>query len=84
MQQEEQPMRATVSTTLDLRRLTVPLPVARIAVAMTGMRSGELMEVLTTDPGSVRDLPVWARATGNQLVEQTEDHGVYRFVLRKR
>jgi tRNA 2-thiouridine synthesizing protein A len=51
---------------------------------MTGMRSGELMEVLTTDPGSVRDLPVWARATGNQLVEQTEDHGVYRFVLRKR
>ena len=64
-------MRATVSMTLDLRGLADPLPVARTAVAIAGLRSGELIEVLTTDPDSVRDLPVWARATGNRLVEQT-------------
>ena len=77
-------MPTTVATTLDLRGLTVPLPVARTAVAMAGLRSGELIEVLTTDPDSVRDLPVWARATGNRLVEQTAGDGWYRFIVRKR
>jgi tRNA 2-thiouridine synthesizing protein A len=51
---------------------------------MAGMRAGELLEVLTTDRDSLRDLPVWCRATGNRLVEQTEDGGVQRFVIRKR
>ena len=77
-------MPATVTMTLDLRGLTVPLPVARTAVAMARLGSGELMEVLTTDPDSVRDLPVWARATGNRLVEQTRGSGWYRFILQKR
>jgi TusA-related sulfurtransferase len=58
--------------TLDLRGLTVPLPVARTAVAMAGLGSGELIEVLTSDRDSVRDVLVWARATGNRLVEYRE------------
>ena len=77
-------MPATISLTLDLRDLTVPLPVARTAVAMAGLESGALIEVLTSDPDSVRDLPVWARATGNRLVEQTQGTGWYRFILQKR
>ena len=77
-------MRGTVSMVLDLRGLSVPLPVARTAAAMAGLRSGELIEVLTTDPALVRDLPVWARATGNRLVEQTAGGGWYRFIVRKR
>ena len=47
-------------------------------------RSGELLEVLATDPGSVKDFAAWSRATGNPLVEQSVDGGVYRFVLRKK
>jgi tRNA 2-thiouridine synthesizing protein A len=81
---EEQPMRETVSMTLDLRGLADPLPVARTGVAMAGLRSGELIEVLTTDPDSARDLTVWARASGNRLVEQTEGRDFYRFLFRKR
>jgi tRNA 2-thiouridine synthesizing protein A len=77
-------MRTTISRTLDLRGLTGPLPVARTAVAMTGMDPGELAEVLTTDRGSLRDFSAWSRATGNRSVEQTEDGGVYRFVIGKR
>ena len=77
-------MQTTFSRTLDLRGLTDPLPVARTAVAMTGMDHGELAEVLTTDRGSIRDFLAWSRATGNRLVEQTEDGGVYRLVIRKR
>jgi tRNA 2-thiouridine synthesizing protein A len=78
------PMRGTVSMTLDLRGLSVPFLVARTAVAMSGLRSGELIEVLTTDPASARDLPVWSRATGNRLVDQTAGDGWYRFIVRKR
>jgi TusA-related sulfurtransferase len=77
-------MTATVAMTLDLRGLTVALPVARTAIAMAGLESGALIEVLTCDPDSARDLPVWARATGNRLVEQTQGPGWYRFVLQKR
>ena len=77
-------MRATVSMTLDLRGLADPLLVARTGVAMAGLRSGELIEVLTTDRDSVRDLTVWARASGNRLVEQTEGRDFSRFLFRKR
>jgi tRNA 2-thiouridine synthesizing protein A len=77
-------MRTTISRTLDLRGLADPLPVARTAVAMATMDPGELAEVLTTDRGSLRDFLAWSRATGNRLVEQTEDGGVYRLVIRKR
>ena len=77
-------MPATVVMTLDLRGLTVPVPVARTAVAMARLRPGALIEVLTSDPDSVRDLPVWARATGNRLVEQNQCTGWYRFILQKR
>jgi tRNA 2-thiouridine synthesizing protein A len=60
------------------------LTVARTAVAMTRLRPGELLEVLTSDPDEARDLSVWARATRHRLVQQTNDDGVYRFVLEKR
>ena len=77
-------MRATVSMTLDPRGLADPLPVARTGVAMAGLRSGALIEVLTTDPDSVRDLTVWARASGNRLVDQTEGRDFCPFLFRKR
>jgi tRNA 2-thiouridine synthesizing protein A len=77
-------MPATAAMTLDLQGLNVALPVARTAVAMARLESGALIEVLTSDPDSVPDLPVWARATGNRQVEQTQGAGWYRFVLQKR
>ena len=77
-------MRGTVSMILDLRGLSVPVVVARTAVAMAGLRSGELIEVLTTDPASVQDLLVWSRATGNRLVDQTAGDGWYQFIVRRR
>jgi TusA-related sulfurtransferase len=77
-------MPATVAMTLDLRGPTLALTVARTAVAMTRLRPGELLEVLTSDPDEARDLSVWARATRQRLVQQTKDDGVYRFVLEKR
>ena len=46
--------------------------------------SGALIEVLATDPGSVKDFAAWCRSTGNELVEQSVDGPVYRFVIRRK
>jgi tRNA 2-thiouridine synthesizing protein A len=77
-------MNQTITATLDLKGLSCPLPIAKTALAIRTLGPGELMEVFTTDPGSVPDFNAWARSTGNELVEQTDDGGVYRFLIRKR
>jgi tRNA 2-thiouridine synthesizing protein A len=69
---------------LDTRGLSCPMPIVKTAQAIKTIPSGDLIEVLATDPGSVRDFEAWARTTGNQLVEQTVDDGVFRFVLRRK
>lgn len=69
---------------VDARGLSCPMPIVRTAQAIKTLAPGELLEVLATDPGSVKDLAAWSRTTGNQLLEQTTDGGVYRFVLRRK
>ena len=77
-------MSTTIVQTLDLKGLSCPLPIVKTAMAIKGLQSGELLEALATDPGSVPDFAAWCRSTGNELVEQTTDDGVFRFVIRKR
>ena len=76
-------MSQTVVKTLDLKGLACPLPIAKTAIAIRELQAGELLEALATDPGSVPDFNAWAKTTGNELVEQTEDDGVFRFLIRK-
>jgi len=76
-------MTTPVTTTLDFKGLSCPLPIVKTAVAIKRLQPGELVEVLATDAGSVADFTAWARATGNQLLEHTTDGGTYRFVIRK-
>ena len=71
-------------TRLDARGLKCPMPIVKTAQAIKGLASGQLLEVLATDPGSTKDFAAWAKSTGNELVDQTVDAGVYRFVLRKK
>ena len=70
--------------TLDARGLNCPMPIVKTAQAIKTIESGQLLEVLATDPGSVKDFAAWSRTTGHELVEQTVDGGVYRFVLRRK
>jgi tRNA 2-thiouridine synthesizing protein A len=69
---------------VDARGLSCPMPIVKTAQAIKAVPSGELVEVLATDPGSVKDFAAWSRTTGNELVEQSADGGVYRFVLRRK
>lgn len=60
------------------------MPIVKTAQAIKTIAAGNLLEVLATDAGSVKDFAAWSRATGNELVEQSVDGGVYRFVLRRK
>ena len=69
---------------LDAQGLKCPMPIVRTAQAIRTLAPGELLEVLATDPGAVADFAAWSRSTGNEIIAQSVDGGVYRFVLRRK
>ena len=68
---------------VDARGLNCPLPILRAKKALASMQSGQVLHVLTTDPGSVRDFQAFAKQTGNELLEQTGDKE-YSIYLKRR
>jgi tRNA 2-thiouridine synthesizing protein A len=77
-------MSATVVKTLDMKGFACPLPIAKTAQAIRGLAVGDLLEVMATDAGSVPDFVAWSSSTGHELVERSEEDGVFRFLIRKR
>lgn len=77
-------MSITIAMSLNLKGLSCPLPIIKTAKAMKDLYPGQLVEVFATDPGSVPDFKAWARATGNPLVESSEEAGVFHFILKKK
>jgi tRNA 2-thiouridine synthesizing protein A len=77
-------MSQTITQTLDLTGFNCPIPIVKTARAFRDLASGDLVEVLVTDPGAVQDFPAWCRSTGNELVETIRQDAVIRFLLRKR
>jgi len=70
--------------TLDAKGLNCPLPVMKAKKGIKALQTGETLEVLSTDPGSVRDFESFCKATGNKLLESSEpEGGVYRFLMEK-
>ena len=70
-----------IARQLDARGLACPMPIVKTAQAMKTLVSGDVLEVLATDAGSVKDFAAWSKATGNRLIESSVADGVYRFVL---
>ncbi len=73
-----------ITQSIDARGLSCPMPIVKTAQAMKAIPSGGAIELLATDAGSIKDVAAWCRATGNELVEQTSDGAVYRFVIRRK
>jgi TusA-related sulfurtransferase len=69
---------------VDAKGLSCPMPIVKTAQAIKTMTSGQILEVLATDPGSTKDFAAWSKATGNELIETTADGAVFRFVIRKK
>lgn len=76
-------MTLQVTQTIDARGLSCPMPIVKTAQAIRSVASGTLIEVLATDPGSLKDFAAWSRTTGHELVEQTTEGGTFRFVIRR-
>jgi TusA-related sulfurtransferase len=68
----------------DTPGLNCPLPILKAKKALADMRSGEVLKVLATDPGSMRDFQAFARQTGNELVEQASSNDEFIHFLRRR
>ncbi len=73
-----------IAQLIDARGLSCPMPIVKTAQAVKTIPSGAAVELVATDPGSIKDIAAWCRATGNELVEQTSDGAVYRFVIRRK
>ena len=69
---------------LDVKGLNCPLPILRTKKALADMDSGQVLRVLATDPGSVKDFAAFARQTGNDLLEQTEEDKVFVFLIKRK
>jgi len=72
-----------ITRTVDARGQSCPGPLVTLHKALQGAARGDLLELLATDPGSKSDVPSWAKLSGNELLETTEDAGVFRYVVRK-
>ena len=69
---------------LDTRGLNCPLPILKAKKALTGMQSGQLLKVISTDPGAKRDFEAFARQTGNELIAQSQAGDALSFYIMRR
>jgi tRNA 2-thiouridine synthesizing protein A len=70
--------------TVDARNQSCPGPLVALHKALREASAGDVLELLATDPGSRSDVPSWAEISGNELIETSEDTGVFRYVVRKK
>ncbi len=73
-----------ISKEIDTRGLSCPLPILKAKKALAELASGELLKILATDAGSVRDFQAFAKQTGNELIEQQNLGAEFIHVLRRR
>ena len=68
---------------LDASGLNCPLPILRAKKTLAGMDSGNVLHIIATDPGSVKDFEAFAKQTGNELMESKEEGGKFLFLIKK-
>ena len=68
---------------LDCRKLSCPVPVLKTKHAISKLEIGGILEVICTDPGSVKDIPAWAKQTGQELLEIVHENSHYEFFIKK-
>ena len=73
-----------ITKELDTRGLNCPLPILKAKKSLSELTSGQLLKVIATDPGSMRDFQAFARQTGHDLIEQQTVGSEFVHVLRKR
>ncbi len=68
---------------LDASGLNCPLPILRAKKSLAGLDVGQILHIIATDPGSVKDFEAFANQTGNELMESSENGGKFEFLIKK-
>lgn len=76
-------MPLNISKTLDASGLGCPLPIVKTKKEIDNLSSGQILEVISTDPGSKNDMTAWCKRTGNELIESAEQGGKFQFYVKK-
>lgn len=69
--------------TVDTTGMACPMPIVKAKKALDGLSSGQVMEVLSTDKGSLKDFQAWVKQTNHELLSHEEDNGVFKFYVKK-
>jgi tRNA 2-thiouridine synthesizing protein A len=76
-------MSVQVNVKLDCKGLSCPLPILKTKKTIDGMNVGEVLEMTSTDPGSVNDMAAWSHRTGHELIEHKQENGSFIFYIKK-
>ena len=72
-----------IDKTLDCSGLLCPMPVVKTTKAMKELQIGEVLEMISTDPGSMPDMRAWANQTKHELLDAQEGDGKFKFIIKK-
>jgi tRNA 2-thiouridine synthesizing protein A len=68
---------------MDLKGLPCPMPVVKVSKGIKDVEVGQVIEAITTDPGSLADFPAWARTSGNEILGTEQGDGVIKFFIKR-
>ena len=69
---------------LDTRGLSCPLPILKTKKSLNGLTSGQVLKIVATDPGSVKDMQAFSKQTGHALLSANEENREFVFYMRKK
>lgn len=72
-----------VEKSMDLKGLPCPMPVVKVSKGIKEVEIGQVIEAVTTDPGSLTDFPAWARTSGNEIVKTEQNDDVIIFYIKR-
>ena len=73
-----------VEKSLDLKGLACPMPVVKVSKGIKEVEIGQIIEAITTDPGSLTDFPAWARTSGNEILKSEQDGNEIKFYIERK
>ena len=72
-----------VDKSMDLKGLPCPMPVVKVSKGIKEVEVGQIIEAVTTDPGSLADFPAWAKTSGNEILKTDQDDGTITFYIKR-
>lgn len=72
-----------VDKVMDLKGLPCPMPVVKVSKGIKEVEIGQVVEAISTDPGSLTDFPAWARTSGNEIIKTEQDGDQIKFYIKR-